>query len=224
MKAESVQLFMILITQNYQGIPFAPKRGDASQMFLSCFRQVNHAFQEVNTEWMKMTKSSRCKFQVVHTGLKLASFLMTINYLENADTVLTNTLTFLGRDSNLDTWMPRYQTYVKLMHCRNLACQPDRAQVAYFDAAQMQFQVGLKAFSFISLWLRMIIFLCPLICHGKMKGLYISSLYELRYCASFGDCNRGLHKNPSSGFISFFFYLERLFRPSAIFLSLKILI
>ncbi|GFR66122.1 amyloid protein-binding protein 2 [Elysia marginata] len=78
--------------------------------------------------------------QVIQTGLKLASFLMTINHLDSADSVLTNTLNFLGRDANLDAWLPRYQAYVKLMHCRNLACQPDKAQLAYFDAAQMQFQ------------------------------------------------------------------------------------
>ena len=33
MKAESMQLFTIPITQNYQGVPFAPNHGDASQMY-----------------------------------------------------------------------------------------------------------------------------------------------------------------------------------------------
>ncbi|GFN93231.1 amyloid protein-binding protein 2 [Plakobranchus ocellatus] len=84
--------------------------------------------------------------QVVQTGLKLASMLMTINDLDKTDLVLTSTLTFLGRDTNLDAWLPRYQAYIKLMHCRNQACQPDLAQVAYFDAAQMQFQINMMSF------------------------------------------------------------------------------
>ena len=32
MKAESMQLFTIPITQNYQGVPFGPNGGDASHM------------------------------------------------------------------------------------------------------------------------------------------------------------------------------------------------
>ena len=32
MKAESMQLFTIPITQNYQGVPFAPNHGDASYL------------------------------------------------------------------------------------------------------------------------------------------------------------------------------------------------
>ena len=34
MKAESMQLFMIPITKTYHGVPFAPNRGDASQMVM----------------------------------------------------------------------------------------------------------------------------------------------------------------------------------------------
>ena len=35
MKAGAMQLFMIPITQNYQGAPFAPNHGDASEFFPS---------------------------------------------------------------------------------------------------------------------------------------------------------------------------------------------
>ena len=43
MKAESMQLFMIPITQNYQGVTFAPNRGDASQIVLNMIFLVFHS-------------------------------------------------------------------------------------------------------------------------------------------------------------------------------------
>ena len=42
MKAESMQLSMILITQNYQGVPFAPNRGDSS--YISVFNFYSRLF------------------------------------------------------------------------------------------------------------------------------------------------------------------------------------
>ena len=42
MKAESMQLFVIPITQNYQGVPVAPNHGDASHITSCNFKFIRH--------------------------------------------------------------------------------------------------------------------------------------------------------------------------------------
>ncbi|CAL1545014.1 unnamed protein product [Lymnaea stagnalis] len=83
---------------------------------------------------------------VVQTGLKMANFLITINKYPEADGILVSTLQFLKQSTHLDFWVARYQAYVKLMQTRNLSYQLDKAQNAYFDAVQMQYQIKLMSF------------------------------------------------------------------------------
>ena len=87
-----------------------------------------------------------CVEQVIQTGLKLSNFLMAVQRLENADRILVSTINVLRQNTELESWLPRYHAYVKLIQTRNYLCKPDKAQQTYFDAVQMQFQIKMMSF------------------------------------------------------------------------------
>uniref|UniRef100_A0A0B7A282 CARD domain-containing protein n=1 Tax=Arion vulgaris TaxID=1028688 RepID=A0A0B7A282_9EUPU len=84
--------------------------------------------------------------KVTQTGLKLASMLTATNKFSDAGSILINTIQFLKQSTDLKYFIPRYQAYIKLMHTWNLACQPDMAESAYFEAVQMQYQITMMSF------------------------------------------------------------------------------
>uniref|UniRef100_A0A2C9LM96 CARD domain-containing protein n=1 Tax=Biomphalaria glabrata TaxID=6526 RepID=A0A2C9LM96_BIOGL len=85
--------------------------------------------------------------QATQLGLKLSHFLLTINKFSEAESTLVSIINFLKQNTNLDFWITRYQAYVKLMLTCNLSYQLDKAQGAYFDAVQMQYQIDMMSFS-----------------------------------------------------------------------------
>ncbi|CAG5126432.1 unnamed protein product [Candidula unifasciata] len=84
--------------------------------------------------------------QVTQTGLKMASLLIAVNKFSKAASVLNSLIQFLRQRPNMEVWVPQFQAYIKLMHAWNLACRPDRAEVAYFEAVQMQYQITMMSF------------------------------------------------------------------------------
>ncbi|KAH9509736.1 hypothetical protein Btru_044378 [Bulinus truncatus] len=85
--------------------------------------------------------------QVTQVGLKLSHFFLVINKYSEADSILVSVINFLKQNTSLNFWVSRYQAYVRLMQARNLSFQLDQAQVAYFDAVQMQYQIDMVSFS-----------------------------------------------------------------------------
>lgn len=76
----------------------------------------------------------------------MANLLITVNKFSLAAILLNRLIQFLKQRTNLEVWVPQFQAYTKLMHACNLACQPDRAEVAYFEAVQMQYQITMMSF------------------------------------------------------------------------------
>ncbi|XP_005092160.2 uncharacterized protein LOC101850538 [Aplysia californica] len=108
-------------------------------------RDITASYETV-LQMLDSSSMSEIVNQVIQTGLRFASLLIAVNKFDNADGVLVSTISFLKQNSELDSWLPRYHAYVKLMQARNLSCKPDKAQSTYFDAVQMQFQIQMMSF------------------------------------------------------------------------------
>ncbi|XP_069127253.1 LOW QUALITY PROTEIN: amyloid protein-binding protein 2-like [Argopecten irradians] len=95
---------------------------------------------------MDPSKSSDDTKQAIKLGFHLIDFLAEFGYFKEAELIMAVLLVVLNQTDNMETWMTKYNGFVKLMRLRNMNYDFSGAYNAYMMATEMTWKINMMSF------------------------------------------------------------------------------